>query len=164
MEKLNGYLLPFRVQLFEKKVDLIYENGPLLSLYTCNGDYYIFYWVDCDKKINRWMIFRTSLSDVFEYIHQQKSLLNIIENNIDGFVRFADYSGDGKFSEDTIAIRTSDIPKDYLPENDAFFNFGITEEINNIFNSTNYEVNVPISEQPIFLTVARKMGWQPCSI
>lgn len=63
MEKLTGYHIPFNIKALKLRANLIEQDGPLLSLYyNDKGDYYLFYWLDCDDISNRWMIVRVSLT------------------------------------------------------------------------------------------------------
>lgn len=54
MEELKGYDIPFEIKTLKHRADLIEQDGPLLSLYyNGKGDYYLFYWLDCDDRANR---------------------------------------------------------------------------------------------------------------
>ena len=160
MNVLSGFMLPFNFGKLKKMVDLIYESGPILTLYTSVEDFYLFCWADCDESFNRWMIFRTSFEKIHEYVDGKVSLLCLVEDNPDGFVRFADYSGKGDFPTQTLALSNENIPSDYLPESDSFFTFGISDEIRKILMTECYQVSIPETEQGLFLSLMAKLGWK----
>ena len=160
MNTLNGLELPFDFKKMKKEADLIYEGGPILSLYVSDGDYYLYCWTDCDDVFNRWMIFRVTYGQLREYIDGKISLLKVLMDNPDGFVRFADYDGKKVFPTQIIAISTANISPDYLPEKDSFFNFGISDEIRRALLPKNYNVVIPENEQNLFLSLMAKLGWK----
>ena len=160
MNEIKGFDLPFDFKKMKKAVDLIYEGGPILTLYVSDGDFYLFCWTDCDEYFNRWMIFRASFDKLHEYIDGKVALLDLIEDNPDGFVRFADYSGHGDFPSQTRSVAVRDVPADYLPESDSFFTFGITDEIRKVLLTEHYQVSIPKTEQGLFLSLMAKLGWK----
>ena len=160
MNRIEGFALPFDIYKMNRLVDLIYEGGPLLTLYQSADDYYLFCWTDCDNNDNRWMIFRVSFETLRNYIYGKETLLNLLLNNPDGFVRFADYSGNGSFPMVTNSLPIKDIPSDYLPETDSYFTFAITDEIRKIVSPNSFKISVPEKEKSFFLSLVEKMGWK----
>ena len=160
MNRIEGFALPFDITKMNRLVDLIYENGPLLSLYQSADDYYLFCWADCDGDNNRWMIFRVGFESLRSYIYGKQTLLDLLTNNPDGFVRFADYCGKGSFPTTTQSLPTKDIPKDYLPEEDSYFAFEITDEIRKIVSSNSFKISIPEKEKSFFLSLVEKLGWK----
>ena len=160
MTTLETFSLPFDFSKMKKAADLIYENGTLLALYLSENDYYLFLWADCNETFNRWMIFRTTLKDLSSYIYGKMPLYDLVVNNPDGFVRFADYSGHGKFPSETLSLPVNKIPGDYLPDEDSYFEFEITDEIKNVISPKNYKISVPEKEQSLFFTLMDKLGWK----
>lgn len=160
MNSLNGFMLPFDFKKMKKEADLIYEGGPILSLYVSDGDYYLYCWTDCDAKYNRWMIFRVTYGQVRGYIEGELSLLKVLTENPDGFVRFADYDGQGVFPAQVVAIPIMNIPADYLPEEDSFFSFEISDEVRKQLLPDNYTVVIPKKEVNLFFTLMAKLGWK----
>lgn len=77
MEKINGYDLPFDLGKLKHKIDLIEQDGPLLSLYyNDRGDYYLLYWLDCDDRENRWMILRVDINSLYDYLNKTRAFCN----------------------------------------------------------------------------------------
>ena len=116
MNRIEGFTLSFDITKINQLVDLICENGPLLSLYQSADDYYLFCWADCDDHNNRWMIFRVGFESLRNYISGKQTLLDLLTNNPDGFVRFADYCGKGDFPTTTQSLPTKDIPRIICPK------------------------------------------------
>lgn len=162
MNAIKGFYLPFDFCRMKKMADLIYESGPVLALYVSDGGYYLFSWTDCDDISNRWMIFRVTLEQLRCYVDGKITFLDVILNNPDGFVRFADYntSGQGEFPSRTLSMSVDDIPVDYLPEDDSFFTFGVSDELRDILLSKHYYVSVPKKEQNLFFSLMTKLGWK----
>ena len=53
------HLESFPIADLRRSRDLIYFDGPLLSVYEhTNGEKYLYFWCDADEKVNRWMILR----------------------------------------------------------------------------------------------------------
>ena len=66
---------------FIKKGDLIYQDGPILSHFVNNlNQDYFFYWVDCDDKFNKWMVFPVTKKELVDFFNKKLSVLAIISN------------------------------------------------------------------------------------
>lgn len=160
MEQIKGYNIPFDISNLYLKTNLIEQDGPLLSLYyNDRGDYYLFYWVDCDDKNNRWVIGRTDPRSIQKYLMKETTLYNIICNLTDCFVWITDIDNDGRQTY-TGAIGIKDLPEDYLPAKDSYFEFDNKEELLSNVTLDKYEVSVPNNEKGLFSTIASKMGWR----
>lgn len=160
MERINGYDLPFDLNKLKHRSDLIEQDGPLLSLYyNDKGDYYLFYWLDCDNKANRWMILRIDNQSLFEYLNQEKTLLQVIKNPSDNFVWITDIDNNGKQIY-TQALPITSVPKDYLPDADSKFEFGHQQELLGEVSSDKFEVDIPKSDKNLFSALMAKMGWR----
>lgn len=114
---------------FKKVADLIYFDGPLLSHYvTDKGDNYLFYWIDEDEACNRWMIIRIDYANIKSYINHKTTLLNLLTSPIDDIVYTVDVDNEGNYCNFQ-AHAIEDLPKDYLPEPDSYYEFE-PEDIN----------------------------------
>ncbi|EDN65617.1 hypothetical protein BGP_0795 [Beggiatoa sp. PS] len=61
MQEITGYLLEHFPLNLRDIVDLIYFDGPLLTLFENEyGDSYLYYWCDVDEQCNRWLVFRVT--------------------------------------------------------------------------------------------------------
>ena len=68
----------------EKLGDLLYHEGPLLSLFQDRNkpeNYYFYKWTDCDQVCNRWLVFPVSLENLRAFLHQELSLKNLVFKN-----------------------------------------------------------------------------------
>lgn len=119
MRELTGVVSKNQLNGYTFIQDLIYYDGPLLSLYKNHlGKIVLVFWVDCDDKYNKWMIIPTNESIVKSYIDKEISLLDVILKN--EYVYLFDYVGEGEY-DNMCMIGVSDIPDDYLPDKDAYY-------------------------------------------
>lgn len=101
--------------------DLLYYEGPLLSHYIDKqdiNDHYLYKWVDSDNRYHRWMVFKVDSGNIFAFLNGKISILELIEYN--SLCYFLDIDA----HQEVQHIRVSsvgDIPKDYLPTEDSFF-------------------------------------------
>lgn len=160
MEELKGYNIPFDIKKLKHRADLIEQDGPLLSLYyNGKGDYYLFYWLDCDDKANRWMILKVSIEALYQYLSKQITLFQVIGNPSDNFVWLTDIDTNGE-QISTKALPVDNIPPEYLPVNDSWFEFDKQQELLKEVGTEKFEVDVPKSDNNLFSAIVAKMGWK----
>lgn len=106
---------------FIKKGDLIYQDGPVLSHFinSLNQDY-LFYWVDCDEKFNKWLVFPVTKKELSEFFIKKLNILNLISNVYTGFVYLIDINDNIQY-ENIYNCSVGEIPNDYLPSDESFF-------------------------------------------
>lgn len=128
MIKLRGIEGKFSTNDLRKVADLIYFDGPFLSHYVSKfGDNYLSYWVDCDENNQRWLVFRVGINSLQNYVNKKKSLYELIKEVDDGFVYAIDISEDGSQSV-PLMVFLADIPDEYLPTADSYFDFSYEKE------------------------------------
>ena len=128
MIQLRGIESKFSTNDLRKVADLIYFDGPFLSHYVSkSGDNYLSYWVDCDENNQRWLVFRVGINSLQNYVNKKKSLYELIKGVDDGFVYAVDISEDGTQSVPLMTF-LADIPDDYLPTADSYFDFSYEKE------------------------------------
>lgn len=160
MEKINGYDLPFDLGKLKHKIDLIEQDGPLLSLYyNDRGDYYLLYWLDCDDRENRWMILRVDINSLYDYLNKDESLLQLIKNSPDNFVWITDINNQGKQTK-TQALPIESVPSQYLPDEDSWFEFAHQQELLKDVGTDKFELDIPKSDKNLFSSLISKMGWR----
>lgn len=122
MRHLKGHIIDtFPVKDLYKVDDLIYFDGPLLSFYTSEiGANYLFYWVDVDEECNRWIVFRTEMTQLNEFLNKKMSLFSLFERAINGYV--IDVNNNLEY-QNIILLQLSDLPKDYSPAKNSYYNF-----------------------------------------
>lgn len=119
----------FNFDKFIHVSDLIYGDGPLLSDYVNDrGEHYLFYWVDSDIKYNRWLVFRIDVTTIQDYLNKQISFYNVINSANDGFVISVDIDNDLIYHNSKLML-LNDIPSDYLPEMDSYYNFEVVKDL-----------------------------------
>ncbi len=135
MEKLIGTDISHFINLSNHKwiEDLIYYDGPFLSLYdnSDNWDYqYLYYWVDCDDEWNRYMIFEVDYDDLENYKNKNITLKDLILRAVNNVYVFM--LSDGDVTDEIILVNKENIPISYFPNDDSFYdkklNFKNSEE------------------------------------
>lgn len=75
MNDINSHILPFK-----KLGDLIYHEGPILSLFIDDdANMFLYRWVDCDDYTNKWMISSISSFELSQFYHKTLSLRQYYE-------------------------------------------------------------------------------------
>lgn len=158
MRRIDGYEIEYDFSRFKKIADLIYLDGPLLSHYVSpNGDDYLFYWVDCDDRDNRWLVLRVSLSGLQKYVGRELSLRQLIETPNDGYLYLVDIDNNIRY-HDVKLVQPSSIPEVYLPEVDSYYAFEPipAEDANELMT---YELTIPYKERTRFEEILHKIGF-----
>jgi hypothetical protein len=103
-----------------KQGDLLYHEGPLLSVFkdALSDNYYLYKWSDCDDKAHRWLVFKVSTKGLKTFFDKQISIRGLILEQ--PFSYFLDL--DDQLEAINIAlVATANMPKNYLPEQDSYF-------------------------------------------
>lgn len=101
--------------------DLLVHEGPLLSHVVNeenNKEHYFYKWTDCNDTLNRWLIFKVSERDLIIFFEKKINLLQLILKN--PFVYFLDVDDNIQPIHTSIS-QTTNIPSDYLPSKNSFF-------------------------------------------
>lgn len=116
MQQINGILLsrlPFE-NLYKVK-DLIYYDGPLLSLFkTKNNQNYLFYWIDQDHNFNRWLVVNIKNTNLQAYLKNKLSLYQILTKPKNNSIYKVDIDKDLNY-HNILKITPKQIPQSYLP-------------------------------------------------
>ncbi len=108
----------------KKMGDFIYYEGPLLSHFqdvTRPYEHYFYRWVDDDREVNRWLIFKVNKENLIKFFNGIFTELDLIATN--NVVTFLDL--DDNLNKRGIYLSSfEDIPFDYLPSNKTFFDAG----------------------------------------
>lgn len=105
----------------QKIGDLIYHEGPLLSLFIDRNNpdtYYLYKWADCDEKTNRWLVLQLNTIDLRSFFYKEISLRTLLLNNPLTYVLSLD---DSLTEVDRMVCSTSDLPKEYLPKENSLY-------------------------------------------
>lgn len=107
---------------FVWNADLVAFDGPLISLFKKGDDDFLFVWVDCDHRKNRWVVVPVERGDLQDYLTQQTTLLEIFEN-----------AGITLVFESTMTaqkrnyrfVEPHELPPGYLPKPDSYLTHSI---------------------------------------
>jgi len=112
--RLDGRSLPS----YTWNADLIFFEGPLLSLFKSENDYdALFIWLDCDDRRNRWAIVDISRDNLKSYLCQNISLMHVVHESKSLIVFDATAT-----ARKTRIVKTvwAQLPQEYLPRKDSF--------------------------------------------
>ena len=121
MENIQGIkVAQFPLEL-NHVIDLIYFEGPLLSLFNNKScDYYLYYWCDVDDIYNRWIIFRITQQNIKNYLLKKTTLFDLVVKPVDGFVYVINIDNELRFSNVKM-IKPDKLPQSYIPKSDSFY-------------------------------------------
>ena len=129
MKTINGFDIKFDFRKLIKIADLIYFDGPLLSHYMSEkGENYLFHWVDSDDKHNRWIVFRTDIISIQQYLEKKINLRSLTIEANDGFVYSVDIDDALDYSN-IKAVPIAALPEDYIPTEKSFYTFKVEDGI-----------------------------------
>ncbi len=116
-----GLELPKLEFSLKKMGDLLFWEGPLMSHFINDrNEDFIFKWSDKSQLLNRWLVFKTTPSLLFDFFAGRINSIDLILLNPDGFVYFIDMDNDLNYQK-ILLTKTKDIPVDYMPLHDSFY-------------------------------------------
>ncbi|WP_027002514.1 DUF6575 domain-containing protein [Hugenholtzia roseola] len=103
--------------------NLLYFEGPLLSLFKEKGGvhFYLFDWVDSSQDANRWLIYRVSIQSISDFLDKKISHLELFKNRNLDKIYVVDISRGNESFYDYQAYELQQLPANYLPNADNFF-------------------------------------------
>ncbi len=125
MIQLKGVPTPPPADTYPVK-SLIYYDGVFLEHYRrpSTNDTYLYYWVDCDTTVNRWMILRVAPDTVQRLTNAEIALDHVIPGLcLDGFVCIADKNNDLEVTQ-SLQVELADIPLSYRPKSGSYLRIG----------------------------------------
>ena len=121
MKTLKGAQVdPLEIESFDKVADLIYFEGPLLSLYRDRGNNILFHWCDNDETTNRWLSFSVGDKILEEFLKSKVTLFDILTKPKEGFLYCHDIDQEGHVTASLI-VSPHQIPRDYVPSAESFY-------------------------------------------
>jgi len=124
VEQIKGYKLdrlPIAMESLKKISDLIEFEGPVLSHFSDDkGRDYLFYWVDFDSDFNRWLVWKISKQELYNYLKRQNSLKELVFANNKDFIYSVDINNTLEY-KNTHAIDLDELVKAYIPEENEYF-------------------------------------------
>jgi len=126
MENIKGEnigALPFKK--LKKITDLINFEGPVLSHFKDEyGKNILFYWVDNDDKLNRWIIFQITEQQLYGYLLKKDSLRDIFEYPFNDIFYTVDIGDKLEYTNINQIFKDS-LNNEYLPESTSIYDFEI---------------------------------------
>jgi hypothetical protein len=102
-------------------LDLIYFEGPLLSIFLNeHQEFYLYYWSGVDSICHRWLVSRVSKQSLNKHINGELSLHDLVINPIDGFHYVIDINNDIEIIN-TQWLLPKYLPDSYISEEDSYF-------------------------------------------
>lgn len=148
MLELKGYIIKeFPYETLKKVSDLVYYDGPILSHFKDESDNsYLYYWIEKDDTVNRWLIFKVSDLCLYEYLTNQKSLKELITETTSEFHIIVDIDDNFNYHNITF-IPISQLNSYYLPDNDSYYQLPIPDR---------YELFIKSRESSDYAEILRK--------
>jgi hypothetical protein len=105
-----------------KLFDIEYYDGPMLSLFRDDkvDNFYLYKWLDVDKNGHKWLIFKTNLDNLYDYVHQNIDEKTLIKKALEGQYTTAAIQPNLGF-EDIKHFTSASLPPQFLPANGCFF-------------------------------------------
>jgi hypothetical protein len=130
-----------------KIADLIYHEGPLLSLMCDNdGNTFLYKWLGCNDIKNSWLVLQVTSQELINFFNKQKSLRDLCLENAEAIVIEINDELEIDLSAITVYIK---IPSHYLPKESSFYDENIyTESAECIRNTWTYNL-VKTSDEKI---------------
>jgi hypothetical protein len=99
--------------------DLLYFEGPLLSLFKGSKDQdYFYHWCESDSIASRWLAIPVTRKDIEDYFAHEKSLLSIIKKQQRIF--FIDANNEGTPNQ-VFSVKSEAIPSAYTVPETSYF-------------------------------------------
>lgn len=122
--------------------DLINLDGPLLSLFLDSRDsnLYVFDWLESTRKSNRWLVYKVEAKLIDQFINQKMSyrtLFNIAIKNSSYYYADIINSKETEYS----LFEISQIPEDYFPTEDVYFEKNDAKDFDQIIAITNIVIS-----------------------
>ncbi len=110
----------FDISHLTRVADLSYFDGPLISLFQSKtGDNHIFVWVDRTDRVDRWLICPITNEQLEAYLTSKELLKSLLLHPKPGFVFAVDMKSGWEVCGAAV-LAPSQIPGDYLPEEESF--------------------------------------------
>lgn len=100
--------------------DLIEFEGPILVHYMNEKSHALYYWVEGDSSVNRWLCFGVTLSELYDYLKQNISLYDLISNKEREAFYITDIDNELKYGNFQM-LNGYSIPEEYMPDKDSYY-------------------------------------------
>jgi hypothetical protein len=104
-----------------KEIDLLYFEGPLLTLFSDTAFidmYYIFKWCEVNESYNKWMVAIVTKKDLLKFFDKSLPLYDLFNNT--PFLYILDIDNELNYQNTIITIKDC-IPLSYFPEKNSIY-------------------------------------------
>lgn len=136
--------------------DLVYVDGPILSLFRDSKDNWMYLWCDTDNdKTERWMLFPISRVNLIEYLQERKPLLEVLQDAKHHWILDYTQNESGKeeeklkefaksYSRTLREVADLVVLENYMPSEDSYFSPELAPNISTAeqINPTRYDVPI----------------------
>lgn len=164
MIKLTGTRIP--VALVDKHshiCDLLYLDGPIVSLYRDSKQSWIYLWCDTTSSMttHRWLLFSVTRSSLVSYLQKEKALRVLVEAAPTHLI--LDISSDPSIGDESgrATLRTlreisvDSLPNLYFPAEDSYFDETLSPDISLAMELSPTSYEVPIAGDWFFSDLDR---------
>lgn len=136
MEIINGHTISnLPINGLQKVFDILEYDGPILSHFKDSKEQnYFFYWVDFDENCNRWLVWKTTKKQIYDYLKGTLSLQDILLSEIKDYVFSVDIDRQLNYSA-VYSIDVDSLPNEYIPEESSFFKLAVPEFYKSLIES-----------------------------
>lgn len=158
METIKGYsltTLPFSG--LNKVADLIEYDGPFLSHFKDDkNNNYLFCWIDNNNEYNRWLVWKISNLQLYEYLSGLKSLKELFNEPNKDFIYSVDINSNIEY-HNVLQFDILDTPQSYLIEDNSPFSLDISPLYKNLIEEyeTNFYIEI-MREKALYFKVVPK--------
>lgn len=142
MELLNGYKigsLPIDIENLTRVSDLMSYEGPILSHFVdSKGLNFLYYWVDYDENFNRWLIWKITKNQLYDYLRSQSSLHEILLDCNKDYIYSVDID-QNLIYHNIQALEFDQLIGEYIPEIESYYRFDVPKVYDSLFNE--FDVN-----------------------
>lgn len=104
-----------------KIADLIYFDGPLLSLFRdAEAENWLNHWCDTDDEVNRWLLFKVGDRELERFLRREVSLHDLLSQPKGGFLYALDLDRQLK-QRKALIVSARQLPADYIPDANSFY-------------------------------------------
>lgn len=114
---------------------LEFEGTPVLLHFSDqNKNNILFYWVDYSENGQRYLTWKIDDFSLKSYLNAEISILDLVNNSLGFYFFILDLDINDEFKKGYF-LNILDIPENYLPDADSFYNYNYPKEYLDYFNS-----------------------------
>lgn len=139
LQHISGFKVFSLPDELNKLGDLMYFDGPLMSIYTNQqNEPFVFDWVEASEKYNRWLVYKVEKEVLADYIFGRKTHFELLNSPVNDIVFSIEKDSKGVISN-CIVLSIKNLPYDYLPEYDLKFDKEDSLNLDYIINGLKLE-------------------------